>query len=67
VAGEKTEGPTTLITLLGIELGSINLQLKLPWEKLEKLKELVAKWRQRKVCTKRELQSLAGHLSHACM
>jgi len=31
-----------------------------------KLRTLVAKWRKRKCCTKRELQSLAGHLSHAC-
>ena len=66
VAGEKTEGPATLITLLGIELGSVCLQLRPPWGKLEKLRELVAKWRRRKVCTKKELQSLAGHLSHAC-
>ena len=33
---------------------------------MEKLRELVAKWRRRKACTKRELQSLAGHLNHAC-
>ena len=34
--------------------------------KLTKLCELVGKWRRRKCCTKRELQSLAGHLNHAC-
>ena len=33
---------------------------------LEKLKELVALWRVRKGCRKRNLQSLAGYLSHAC-
>ena len=63
VAGEKTEGPVTRITLLGIELDSVLLQLKLPGKKLEKLRELVAMWKRRKVCTKRDL---AGHLSHAC-
>ena len=55
-----------MITLLGIELDSVRLQLRLPRGKLEKLRELVAKWRRRKVCTKKELQSLAGHLNHAC-
>ena len=60
------EGLATLITLLGIELDSVHLQLRLLSEKLQKLRELVAKWRQRKVCTKKELQSLSGHLSHAC-
>jgi len=42
------------------------MKLRLPAEKLEKLKKLVAEWRLRKGCKKRDLQSLAGHLSHAC-
>ena len=66
VAEEKTVGPTTLIPLLGIELDSEWLELRLPPGKLTKLCELVGKWRRRKCCTKRELQSLAGHLNHAC-
>ena len=66
LAGEKTVGPATLIPLLGIELDSEQLELRLPPEKLTKLCELVSKWRRRKCCTKRELQSLAGHLNHAC-
>lgn len=66
VKAEKTEGPATKIILLGIELDSELLQLRLPQDKLDKLRELVAKWRKRKGCTKRELQSLAGYLNHAC-
>lgn len=66
VAEEKTEGPATRITLLGIVMDSDRLELRLPQEKLEKLRELVEKWRRRRACTKRELQSLAGHLNHAC-
>ena len=62
----KTEGPVTKITLLGIELDSELLQLRLPRDKLDKLRQLVAKWRERKGCTKRELKSLAGYLNHAC-
>ena len=66
VADEKTEGPATQINLLGVVLDSMSMQLRLPPEKLEKLKKLVASWRRRKVCTKKELRSLAGHLSSAC-
>lgn len=66
VAEEKTMGPATVLPLLGIELDSELLQLRLPPGKLEKLKQLVEAWRKRKGCSKRELQSLAGHLNHAC-
>ena len=66
VATEKTEGPATTITLLGIEVDSDRLELRLPQAKLLRLRELVGKWRRRKACTKRDLQSLAGHLNHAC-
>ena len=66
VATEKTEGPATTITLLGIEVESDRLELRLPQAKLLRLRELVGKWRRRKACTKRDLQSLAGHLNHAC-
>jgi hypothetical protein len=37
--------------------------LKLPPEKLGRLNDLTRQWRS---CTKRELLSLIGHLSHAC-
>ena len=66
VAVDKTEGPASQITFLGIELDSEACQLRLPQGTLEKLRDMVAKWSRRKVCTKRELQSLAGYLSHAC-
>ena len=60
VKPEKTEGPTTRMIILGVELDSERLQLRLPQDKLDKLRELVATWRKRRACTKRELQSLAG-------
>lgn len=60
VVGEKMEGPAaTEITLLGIELDLLRFQLRLPQEKLRKLRKLLAKWDR---CNKRELVSLAGHL-----
>lgn len=42
------------------------MQLRLPQPKLERLKDLLEKWRGKKACTRRELESLIGHLSHAC-
>ena len=38
------------------------LNMRLPQRKLVKLRELVRVWRRKKFYTKRELQSLAGHL-----
>lgn len=57
----KTVYPVTLIHLLGVEFDSEQMVLRLPQEKLVKLKCLVAAWRKRKCCRKRELQSLAGY------
>jgi len=43
VAGEKTEGPTTLLEFLGIEIDTELLQMRLPQAKL---KELISRLRQ---------------------
>ena len=66
MAAEKTVGLATMVTFLGVEVDTVEMELRLPLRKLEKLKWLVALWRVRKGCRKRDLQSLAGHLSHAC-
>ena len=41
-------------------------ELRLPQEKLSRIQLLVASWRCRKSCTKKELLSLIGLLQHAC-
>ena len=66
VAGHKCEGPSPCLTFLGIEVDTMAMELRLPQEKLQRLKLLVAKWCQRKSCLRKELESLNGHLSHAC-
>ena len=66
VAAPKTVGPTTVLPLLGIEVDSEALEVRLPRGKLDKLRGLVRRWKHRKCCTKRELQSLAGSLNNAC-
>ena len=66
LAPEKLVGPTRQLTFLGIEIDSESLQLRLPQDKLEKLKLLITSWHNRKAAKKRQLLSLIGHLVHAC-
>ena len=41
---EKKEGPATVINLLGMEVDSIRLEIRLPLEKLIRLKSLIESW-----------------------
>ena len=41
------------------------MEISLPEDKLVQLKKLLAEWKGRKGCTRRELESLVGHLQHA--
>ncbi len=65
VAKHKTEGPATLVAFLGILIDSERLELRLPPEKIQRLQTLLSSWSSRKACTRKELESLLGHLSHA--
>ena len=62
---EKDEGPATVIAVLGIELDTVAMEVRLPPGKLAELKSSLADWCGRKACRKRELLSLIGSLSHA--
>ena len=62
---DKCEGPTSVLTFLGMELDSINMEIRLPMDKLERLRRLLADWEGRKAGRKRELLSLIGSLHHA--
>ena len=66
LAMHKVEGPSTCLIFLGILLDTVNMELRLPDGKLKALSVLIKSWRGRKVCSRRELESLAGHLCHAC-
>ena len=65
LAEHKRDGPTTCLTYLGIEVHTVAGQLRLPAEKLERLRTLLQEWGDRKVCQQCELESLIGVLSHA--
>jgi len=62
----KEEGPSTVLTFLGIEIDSVKLEVRLPQEKLSELNNLLARWRGMKSCKRRDLESLVGSLNHAC-
>ena len=61
----KCVGPATSMTILGIELDSVNHVACLPEDKLLALRELIHSWMPRRWCRKQELESLIGHLHHA--
>ena len=65
VASNKVEGPVTTITFLGLELDSVNQQVRLPQEKLRRIKTLIHQWLNHRTVSKRQLQRLLGHLHHA--
>ena len=65
IAWEKVVSPTNVVTYLGIELDSIEMEFRLPHRKLVNLVELVSKFKDMSHASKKELQVLAGHLSHA--
>ena len=67
VATHKTEGPASQLTFLGIQIDTQAMTLSLPKEKLARILGLVLSWRSKCTATKRELQSLIGHLNHAAM
>ena len=65
IATHKTEGPATTLVFLGILIDTHRFELRLPAEKLLHLQSTLQQWVERRSCTRRELESLLGHLSHA--
>ncbi|KAK3755125.1 hypothetical protein QZH41_005883 [Actinostola sp. cb2023] len=55
---KKTTQPTTCLTLLGIELDSVQGLSRIDDERLREILDLVRQWATRSRCTKRQLQSL---------
>ena len=66
IAPDKTEGPSTSLTFLGIELNTALMSTSLPASKLVKLQTMVREFLgARVVRDKHALESLVGHLVHA--
>ena len=56
----------TTMSFAGIELDSVLLEARLPFEKVEKCKSLLSQFLTRKKVTLQEVQSLTGLLNFAC-
>ena len=66
VAPEKTEGPTTKLIFLGIQLDSVAMCTALLAEKVQHLRSMVRFLRESRVIRDfHQLESLVGHLVHA--
>ena len=65
VASHKTEGPATCLTVLGIEIDSGLVEMRLPADKLHRLSALLAQWRGKRSGRREELESLVGLQQHA--
>lgn len=62
---DKCEGPTPTITFLGLELDTVNMEIRLPAAKLARLQSLLKEWEGKRAGKKRDLLSLIGYLHHA--
>ncbi|KAK3088021.1 hypothetical protein FSP39_013582 [Pinctada imbricata] len=62
----KTVNPTTKIVFLGLEIDTIKLEIRLPDEKLAKIRSSIIQALNSKKLTLRQLQSLIGLLNYAC-
>lgn len=62
---EKSVGPTTTITFLGIQIDTLSQTIRVPQEKLNEILIETDALVKRKKCTKRELLSIIGKLSFA--
>ena len=60
---KKVVDPCQSLVFLGVEISSVDMQVKLPADKLQALKHELLSFAGRKRATKRQLQSLVGKLS----
>ncbi len=64
-APDKTEGPTTRLTFLGIQIDSQAMTVSLDQPKLDAIRLLLREWAGRETCSLRQLQSTIGTLAWA--
>ena len=69
IATYKSEGPSSRVTFLGTCISIVTevFQVRLPQEKLTQIRDFIREWRGKRACTRKEMESLLGHLSHATM
>lgn len=66
IKDEKTQTPTTCITIYGIEIDSQSMVARLHQDKIEKVLGLLNTFKLKRKVTMREVQSLLGLLNFVC-
>ncbi len=64
LAVEKTVGPSTCLTFLGIEIDTVAQELRLPLQKVHKAQKLITKFMVSPSVRVQSIQSLHGYLNH---
>ena len=64
VAWNKVTEPSTVATFLGISIDTVNMELSLPLEKVDKLKNFLTTLLEKDAATKKELERVGGLVSH---
>lgn len=64
IAWKKICSPTCVCTYLGVEINTELMCLRLPQDRVSRLKQELNFWFNRRKATEKQLQILAGHLSH---
>ena len=65
ISWSKVVDPTQSITLLGIELDTVNMCSRIPTKKLEEIRQKLLEFSKRRRASKRQLQSLVGVMNWA--
>ena len=66
IAHEKTEGPTTKICFLGLEIDSEQMVVRIPMPKIKEIIQKIEDLLAHAKCTLKQMQSLIGSLNFAC-
>ena len=66
IAYEKTEGPTTKICFLGLEIDSEEMVVRIPMPKIKEITQKTEDLLAHAKCTLKQMQSLIGSLNFAC-
>ena len=66
IAYEKTEGPTTKICFLGLEIDSEEMVVRIPMPKIKEITQKIEGLLAHAKCTLKQMQSLIDSLNFAC-
>ena len=66
IADKKTEGPTTRICFLGLEIDTEEFVVRIPLPKIEEITSKIQELLLREKCKLKQKQSLIGSLNFAC-